>query len=184
MKDIMLDLETMSVDSNAAIVSIGAVQFDLFTGELGSTFYQNVNLESCARAGLDINAGTVMWWMLQNDEARNALHDKALELYQACIMFTDFIIDVGDGRVKEVSLWGNGKEFDNKIIRNAYSAIDLNFPLPFYKDNDVRTVIDIAKRIDCDWHKPERKGTHHNALDDAIYQVEYLCKAWDTIESN
>lgn len=184
MKDIMLDLETMSLSDNAAILSIGAVQFDLFTGKMGNTFYQNVNLESCARKGLDINAGTVLWWMKQSDAARNILYDRALELYQACIMFTDFIIDVGNGKVKGISLWGNGKEFDNKIIRNAYSTVDLNFPLPYYRDSDVRTVVDIAKRIDVDWHKPERKGTHHNALDDAMYQVEYLCKAWDTIESN
>ena len=38
MKDIMLDLETLSLDNNAVVVSIGAVKFDLATGETGETF--------------------------------------------------------------------------------------------------------------------------------------------------
>ena len=44
MKHIMIDLETMGNKSYSAIVSIGAVKFDIKTGETGETFYRNVNL--------------------------------------------------------------------------------------------------------------------------------------------
>ena len=47
MKHIMLDLETMSTASNAAIVAIGAVEFEPETGKLGREFYCNVSLASC-----------------------------------------------------------------------------------------------------------------------------------------
>ena len=44
---LMLDLETMGTKSNSAIISIGAVEFDILTGKTGREFYRNVSLQSC-----------------------------------------------------------------------------------------------------------------------------------------
>ena len=60
MKDIMLDLEVMGNGSSAAICAIGAVEFDLESGELGREFYTIVNLESSVKAGGVIDASTVL----------------------------------------------------------------------------------------------------------------------------
>ena len=40
---VMLDLETMGRKSNSALVSIGAVEFDLITGETGREFYKVID---------------------------------------------------------------------------------------------------------------------------------------------
>jgi len=49
--DVMLDLETMGRKSNSALVSIGAVEFNLETGETGKEFYEVIDLQSCLDVG-------------------------------------------------------------------------------------------------------------------------------------
>lgn len=51
MQDVMLDLETMGTDANAAIIAIGAVEFDIQNGEIGERFYAVIDLESAVAGG-------------------------------------------------------------------------------------------------------------------------------------
>jgi len=50
MLDVMLDLETMGNGSSAAIIAIGAVEFDMVEGTLGNEFYSVVDLDSSVQA--------------------------------------------------------------------------------------------------------------------------------------
>ena len=68
MLDIMLDLETMGTGTQAAIVAIGAVEFDLEKGILGEEFYRTVDLSSSISCGGIIDADTVLWWMQQSED--------------------------------------------------------------------------------------------------------------------
>lgn len=72
MRDVMLDLETMGNGPRAAIVAIGAVEFDLDTGAVGERFYTPVDLATSVSLGGEMDASTVLWWMQQSDEARAA----------------------------------------------------------------------------------------------------------------
>jgi exodeoxyribonuclease VIII len=56
MQDIMLDLETMATTRDAAIVAIGAVEFDAASGLIGDRFYVPVDLVSSVSAGGRIDA--------------------------------------------------------------------------------------------------------------------------------
>lgn len=67
---IVVDLETMSTKPTAAIVSIGAVRLNEdFTLAENAYFYERVSLESSMLQGLDVDAGTIRFWMSQEDEA-------------------------------------------------------------------------------------------------------------------
>ena len=68
--NIMVDLETMATHPNAAIVAIGAVRF---MEDLQDSFYQEVDLQSSIRAGLDVDGATVNWWLMQEEAAREAI---------------------------------------------------------------------------------------------------------------
>ena len=88
---LMLDLETMGTKSNSAIISIGAVEFNIQTGETGREFYRNISLQSCIDIGLKVDADTIMWWMQQSDAARNSLiGGKVVTIQQALIDFRKF----------------------------------------------------------------------------------------------
>src|ERR1700752_755293 len=86
MKHVLLDIETMGNTSRSAITSIGAVQFDLNTGEIGEKVYTRVDLQSCLDVGLTMNADTVMWWMKQTDAARMEIAQKNAPLLSAALL--------------------------------------------------------------------------------------------------
>ena len=72
--EIMLDLETMGLGPDAAIVAIGAVAFDTSTLAIDPCkFFVAVDLESSVRSGGVMDASTVMWWMQQDEVARRIL---------------------------------------------------------------------------------------------------------------
>jgi len=162
--NVMLDLETLGKGSHACIIAIGAVTFNR-EGVL-STFYQRVDEESSVAAGLKIDASTVMWWMKQSDAARNALTaEKGMSLVHALARFTMWCPE-------ETAVWGNGAAFDNVILANAYDAVNLRKPWPYWGDRCYRTV----KALNPDVAMPVFTGTKHNALDDARNQAEHLIK--------
>jgi exodeoxyribonuclease VIII len=176
MQDVMLDLETMGTRSRAAIVAIGAVAFDLETGQLGNIFYQVVDLESSVKAGLEMDADTVMWWLRQNDAARLALTNpivSAEDLSSTLLRFSHWLVTQsvdGEGLAHDCRVWGAGAGFDNVILRSAYELCGLTLPWKFWNDRCYRTV----KNLHPDVVMASREGTHHNALDDALNQTNHL----------
>lgn len=171
MQDIMLDIETMGTSSNAAIFSIGACYFDITTGEIGRTFERLIDLRSSEHFG-HIDADTVMFWMRQSDEARAKLNEiEGGGIKQVLSHFANFLGDSGN-----LTVWGNGCGFDNVVLRNALQATETDCDMPFWNDRDVRTIVDLGRRIlDFDpKHDMEFEGVKHSALADAIHQAKYV----------
>lgn len=176
MNNLMLDLETMGKGSNAAIVAIGAVFFDPATGALGGQFYKRIWLSSAAKHG-EIDASTVSWWLKQSDEARAEInHEDSGDLLQAIIEFNTFVDADNDASFKQLRVWGNGCTFDNVIIANAYNQLKLKKPWSYAGDMDVRTIVEIGRKLlNFDPKKDMPfEGEKHNALADAIHQAKYV----------
>lgn len=161
--NIMVDLETMGSGSNSAIISIGAVRFG--DGKLQETFYTNINLQSCIDAGLQMDASTIMWWMKQSDSARKAFNSGVL-LTEALTNFGTFILSKPNPEI-----WGNGVDFDNVLLANAYRVIKKQLPWKYWNNRCYRTIKGLNPHVGID-----RAGTAHNALDDAKTQAEHLMK--------
>lgn len=173
MYDIMVDLETMCNSPSAAICSIGAIECNLITGETGEEFYRVVDLNNQKNTSIDPN--TIYWWLKQNKLAREALtiHNK-ISLFETCNTFSSWV-----GYLKapndKIRLWGNGASFDNAILRYAFKQYKLEFPIEFWNDRDMRTIVGFyPEQLQNKWRQDNiRSGTHHNALADAKYQVKY-----------
>jgi exodeoxyribonuclease VIII len=161
---IMLDLETMGNDSQAAIFAIGAVRFNTTSG-ITDSFYMLVDLASSMQAGMTANADTIKWWMQQSDDARKAIYTTAHNLEVALQRFTDF---AGADRDKPI-VWGCGADFDNVILASAYRLLKRPNPWEFYNNRCYRTLKGMYPQV-----KAVRKGTYHNAFDDAANQAEHL----------
>jgi len=171
----MLDLETLGTKPGSVILSIGAVQFDLDTGKLGESFYQNIDIQSCLDAGLTIDPDTLYWWLKQDERAGEAVQSDKCSLEDACVKFSNWTHNKGR---ENLQLWGNGSSFDCVLLESAfYSVYGANFPIPFWNWRDMRTIVNLAPE-----HKKVRVGTAHNALDDAISQVGTLCNAWRALK--
>lgn len=155
----MLDLETLGTSTNSVIIAIGAVKFDR-TG-IKEQFYQAVDPASCVDVGLQIDANTVMWWMKQDTSARRAFRDKGVPLDVALSQFATWVDDD--------AVWGNGSDFDNVLLSNAYKAVGMEQPWKYYNNRCYRTMKNQFHEVQL-----VRKGVHHNAVDDAVSQAEHL----------
>jgi hypothetical protein len=162
----MLDLETLSTKSNAAIVSIGAVAFDE-SGVTDQKFYITIDPASCEKAGMHVSASTFIWWMQQSDEARAQFKTGGVPLTEALFKFAAWC---KENNIDE--MWGNGADFDCVILGSAYEACDMKKPWSYSKNRCFRTLKSrISTTIANDMWTRYATGTHHNALDDAVRQA-------------
>lgn len=178
--NIMVDLETLDTRQSAVVASIGAVAFDPYavgSSAIGDRFYVELtgDLMEQQRRGRTISADTVVWWMRQGQAAQQLFASPAppgverVDTHEALVRFALFI-EANGGRDSEI--WGNGADFDNVILGSLYEDFGIKRPWSYSRNRCFRTM----KNISGVPHKTERFGVHHNALDDAITQVEHLQK--------
>lgn len=175
--DIMLDLETLGTKPGCTVLSIGAVAFN--ENGLGRELYVTVNRLSCDKVGLIEDAGTIRWWQTQAPEARQLLEDTdgdgGLPLEDALHTFSAFFLSFGP----KTRLWGNGADFDNPILGDAYHAAKIQPPWAPYSGRCYRTLKSFAPEV-----KIVREGVYHNALSDAISQARHATRVLDHLRLN
>lgn len=177
---VMLDLETMGVASNSVVISIGAVQFIPETGELGARFYTALDFEDACRYGV-LSPSTIKWWMSQSNEARGFAMAGTDEVEPVLTDLAEWF-----GALPNALVWGNGADFDNVILMNFYESAGMVQPWGKYNNRCYRTLKSISAKTDPGFDigadpKPIREGTHHNALDDAIFQARmamWMCRMY------
>lgn len=171
---LMLDLETMGKRAGCAIVSIGAVEFKIETGEIGRSFYERVDLQSCLDKGMFIEASTLYWWLQQSEKARLELCQQANKIEHVLSNFNSFC-------GKDKKIWGNGASFDISILEAAYYACKMKEPWLYRNERDVRTLLDLAPNVK---NETLFTGVEHNPIDDCIYQIRYCSKIWNLKNGN
>ena len=165
--DIMIDLETLGTTADAPILSIGAVQFNLETGFISDiTFYRVVSLESQPLRPL--NRDTLVWWMNQSPEAAAIFtHQPKDSLDDALMAFSSWAHNFG-----RVNAWSNGADFDLPMLMHAFAQHGVRPAWEPYNGRCYRTYKNLPG---ARGEKVPRKGEHHNALDDAMYQAVHVC---------
>lgn len=161
---VMVDLETMSTQPNAAICSIGACKFTLNPATITSTFYTTIDAKDCKRLGLHFCPDTIRWWSRQLPEVLEMLRKETKPLKDA---ITEFALWYGS---VPMPIWANGANFDPIVIRQSYKAVDLVPRWTYREERCYRTIAALFPDI----KEPERSGSYHNALDDAIHQTKHL----------
>lgn len=182
---LMIDLETMGNGSAAVIASVGAVMFDpLDPAWTGARFYLRVDLDDSfkhARA----DGSTVGFWLRQADAPRLALlppkghkAPKLADVLNAFVAFYTHEAAESGHAAGALPVWSNGATFDIIILESAFAACGLEEPWKYSAVRDCRTLKDVAEA-----ELPERTGTHHNALDDAIYQAGWVAEAFSGLRA-
>ena len=187
MKDLMIDFETLGLKENAVLLSIGACAFDPATGEIGETFYCAIDPRT--QHGREIDAGTALWWMGQDEAARRkitdavknadllpsleldtpeydeAFNNAALPINHVAMAFSAYVEQFGDN----VRCWSNGA-VDHAWLNSMMTYSGFTNPIKFWNQRDYRTIKGMYPDT-----KAEDFGQAHNALDDAIKQTKHLC---------
>jgi hypothetical protein len=173
---VMVDLETMGRDTDAVICSIGAVEFDINTGETGLEFYEKVNIQTCLDKGMSVNGETIYWWLQQSEKARMALLGENKNISQVLYEFKLFLENLG---ANTVQIWGNGISFDIIILTEAFRKCNLKEPWNFRCERDVRTLVSFAPEVKD--HYP-KMGTEHHPIDDCKFQIGYCTAIWQNLK--
>lgn len=164
MDDISFDFETLSLDRDACILSLGAVRFDRSTGELGQRFY--CVAEVTGQPGAIIDASTVEWWVGQSEEARQGIFGKDVSRVPLVTLLRGFAA-FSEGASY---LWSAGAK-DAEWLESAFRRCGVPNPWRYWQFCDQRTVRNLFGTY---IHPVESSGVKHNALDDAERQAIQL----------
>ena len=179
MKHLMVDIETMGTNVDCPIIQIGAVYFELSTGKIGKEFLINIDLKDSMEHGAVPDGSTIYFWLTQSQEARDSLLDPK----------TPFLTEI-DGLVQFNEFWQGATEvwshatFDFVILQHAMQRRNIRPWINFREAKDIRTLTFLAgmTKEEVAATKIVRKGTQHNALSDALFQVAYCSECYKKIK--
>jgi hypothetical protein len=163
MKRVMIDFETLGNGKNACIAQVGACYF--VDGDIRTPMKINFDAESCMKFGAEMDASTVYWWLDQSKEAQMSIIDqpRAPE-YEALISLNEYLRGAEE-------IWSHAT-FDFVILMEALKRRNIKPSFSYRVARDIRTLNAFCPTFDKDSIK--REGTHHDALDDAMYQAKYV----------
>ena len=172
----VVDLETLGKGPRAVIGEIGVVIVDVERLVAVDEFYCRVDIGQPRER----DDSTLAWWERQRIDSPLAWK----EMFAAPNRL--FIADALNALKRflsrhfpcaiAVELMGNGPEFDNVILDNAYQQWGVELPWSFRGNQSLRTVVLMGRLLlDIDpKFQIEFDGIRHHALHDARHEATYL----------
>lgn len=166
-----IDLETLGTRFDSYILSIGVAAFNIDTGSIIDTLH----IKTVCDDNYNIDMDTVMWWLSQSDEARDAItnRENVKPIEMALNELNQFIPDT-----KNAVVWGNGSSFDITLLDHAYHQCNLKQPWHFWNVRDMRTIVALARVVGFDDKGVKFEGVKHDALNDAAHQAKVISLAY------
>ena len=165
----MIDLETLSTNPNATILTVGGVKFDPHTNaEPSQGMYFRVDVDSQTEMGRDVMQDTLDWWGKQDAEImEEALGDKDR-------VSIDYLIKTLNKWCVGVDVfWCQGPLFDYAILQDIYKELGHPVPWQYWQIRDSRTLFSLVPR-DIN----EKRTGLHNALEDCFFQAKKVQKVY------
>lgn len=165
----MIDLETLSTNPNATILTVGGVKFDPYTQiEPSQGMYFRVDVDSQTAMGRDVMQETLDWWGTQDKEImEEALGDNDR------ISISEMLKTINKWCVGVDVFWSQGPLFDYAILQDFYAQMKTPVPWNYWQIRDSRTLFSLVPR------DPNEKRTGlHNALEDCYFQAKKVQKTY------
>ncbi len=161
----MIDLETLGVDPDTAIMTLGAVKFDPYNdAEPHSELYMRLDIEEQTEAySRTINDDTLAWWASQPQ----AIQDEAFGDHER-VSVTEFVQQLNRWCVGLDKIWCQGPTFDFVILTDFYRMAQQPCPWNYWQICDSRTLFNL---MPSDPRK-NIQANLHNALADSYYQAK------------
>lgn len=169
----MVDIETLATDPNAVVVSIGVAIYDPADDvrmKPVATGHYVINPTEQIIKGRSIDPKAVKFWSEQSAKAIESITvpgddgvfsaGEALETIRS--LFDSFNV---------VGVWGNGSDFDNVIVNNLCRTLGIPEVIHYRKSRCYRTLRAMFGNLIDDDGQQDRAAVHHNALQDALYQM-------------
>lgn len=172
----VVDLETLGKGPRAVIGEIGVVIVDVEQLVAVDEFYCRVDIGQPRER----DDSTIAWWEQQRIDSPLAW--KEMFATPNRLFIADALNELKSflsrhfPRALAVELMGNGPEFDNVILDNAYQQWGVELPWSFRGNQSLRTVVLMGRLLlDIDpKFQIEFDGIRHHALHDARHEAAYL----------
>ena len=183
-RDVMLDIETMSLHpSRALILSMGFTQFDP-TGdapEVGRSLLLIPSIHEQFVLGRKVDEGTQKFWRDQPQAARNHWQFGTPQPISYCATTIKLFLDNTKTPADQLRLWANGIVFDIGNLETMLLDAGCDKPWHYRAPRDMRTICDVnpeRRRISLDAEKQLVEGEwieHHPFTDNA----KQICRVWE-----
>lgn len=163
--DLMIDIETLGTGSNAHVLSIGMVWFDINHPD-EPLIELPIIYPSMDQPRSQIDGDTVRWWMNQSNAAKQVFANTVERVALSSAAAT--IVEATENASR---IWAKDPDFDCVILANfTRNYLSHTIKWPFYRNRSVRTMLDVypqAKELPFE-------GVEHNALADAVHQAKQM----------
>lgn len=184
---IMLDLETLDLGPNAAILQVGIIAFPLDDPETEQRrIDQYLPVQPQFALGRTFSWRTLRWWMDQDEKVRNRFVDNDgddMEELTALVRsihrkLSDLILAVGSNQVE---FWAKGPQFDIVNLETLFAACGLTAPWAYDSVMDLRSLMRLAG-ITTD--EVDKSGiVAHVAVSDCAFQIRCYAEAMKRLRS-
>lgn len=170
--DAMIDIETMGMGPDGAIVGIAAAMFDMQKQEIGPTFKRAVNLATSVDAGMSMKPSTIMFWLGQTEEARRSIMWQTVRLTDALNEFNEWMAE--HSRPRDLRVYGNSPSFDLVILQTAYRLTGIPCPWHYTNERDFRTIRAMYPSVE--YNTDDKGDAAHDPMVDVKFQINHLFK--------
>jgi hypothetical protein len=160
---IMLDIESLSLQPNAQILSIAAIKFDPF--EITVDFSNNPKLDILLDLEEQVNRhqdeNTILWWSKQDKKVQAKIFNEEdrLSINETLNQLTKFCWQMS-------TIWCQGPTFDITVLNNLYAEYGRGIPWKYNAIRDSRTVLSL---VDI-----ENPIVTHDSIEDVIRQAKLV----------
>lgn len=168
----MIDLETLGVEPDSAVLTLGAIKFDPFSdAEPHDPLYLKANLEEQTEVyGRSIDDNTLAWWAKQPQEIQDEAFGEDIERLNVQIILQK----LNKWCVALDYIWCQGPTFDFVILQHLYKQAKKPVPWNYWQIRDSRTLFAM---MPVDPRKAIQESLH-NALADCYYQAKCVQQSY------
>lgn len=171
-----IDLETLSLQPDAAIIQMVALPFNpeepenidhvTWTHPDGQQrtldlepYYCSVNATTCALYGMHFDMDTVRWWSQASSEAKMAIYSARVEhIHDALEGLVNYLQSIRNQVPdSQLRIWTQGTDFDVPILRSAFFRVLSMADTPWHRTElrDARTYcLTVLELMGADMQKP------------------------------
>ncbi|AHN84862.1 hypothetical protein Phi2_0053 [Vibrio phage phi 2] len=176
----VVDIETLGKGAGAKIASIGCAILDVKTLQIGKTFYEVI--ETKDQHARYAEADTVEFWLTQAVESPDAFNELFTKSSKPKVSLESALKDLSAWLKSEfngepINMFGNGSEFDNVILNDAYEQLGIDLPWSYWCNQSVRTMLLMYRLVNGN-QQPDIKFevVKHHALFDAMHEAKIIAE--------
>tara|TARA_Y100001956_G_scaffold82973_1_gene107812 strand:- start:210872 stop:211795 length:924 start_codon:yes stop_codon:yes gene_type:complete len=181
----VLDIESEDTKTTGEILDVAIVTGNLATGEILKVFEVGVNSKNCNRTR---SKGTIKFWQKMKVENPVAYHishngNGKLSLKETLTLITEWQRSI-EQELGNVPLFGNGPEYDQGTLEDAFNQFRMPVPWKFYYNQSCRTMSLMERWLlgtDCKY--AEEYEVTHIALEDATREFYTLASQYQAFKA-